>query len=87
MLKRPYGLGLGNIIGSDIFNVLGVLGLTGMIRAVEVEAAATASLAGLEVMVLVTVLFLRTGWRLSRKEGLLLITLTSAWMLDLASRA
>ena len=87
MLKRRYGLSLGNIIGSDIFNVLGVLRLTGMIRVVEVEAAATASLAGLEVMLLVTVLFARTGWRLSRKEGLLLITLTSAWMLDLVSRA
>ena len=56
-----YGLSLGNITGNDIFNILGLLGLTGMIRAVEVEAAATASLAGLCVMVLVTVLFLRTG--------------------------
>ena len=88
MLKGRYGLSLGNITGSDIFNVLGVLGLTGMIRAVEVKAAATASLAGLCVMVLVTVLFPRAGLTLSRKEGLLLITLVSArWMLDLVSRA
>jgi len=88
VLKGRYGLSLGNIIGSDIFNVLGVLGLTGMIRTVEVDAAATASLAGLCVMVLVTVLLLRTDWTLSRKEGLLLIALASArWMLDLASRA
>ena len=79
---------MGNIIGSDIFNVLGVLGPTGMIRAVEVEAAARASFAGLCVMALVTVLFPRTGWTLSRKEGLLLITLASArGMLDLVSRA
>jgi len=28
MLEGRYGLSLGNIIGSDIFNVLGVLGLT-----------------------------------------------------------
>ncbi len=88
VLRGRYGLSLGNITGSDIFNVLGVLGLTGMIRGVEVKAAATASLAGLCVMVLVTVPFLWTGWTLSRKEGLLLITLASArGMLDLVSRA
>ncbi len=87
-VKGRYGMSLGNIIGSDIFNVLGVLGLTGMIRAVEVESAATASLVGLCVMVLITVFFMRTGWRLSRREGFLLITLASArWILDLASRA
>lgn len=87
VLKGHYGISLGNIIGSDIFNVLGVLGLTGMIRVVEVEASAKLSLAALCVMVLMTVLFMRTGWRLSRREGLLLITLASArWMLDLVSR-
>jgi len=86
-LKGRHGLSLGNIIGSDIFNVLRVLGPTGMICGVEVEAAATASLAGLCVMVLVTVFFLRIGRTLSRKEGLLLITLASARrMLDLVSR-
>ena len=88
VVKGRYGISLGNIIGSDIFNVLGVLGLTGMIRTVEVEPAATASLAGLCVMVLITLLFMRTGWRLSRREGLLLIALASVrWILDLAWRA
>lgn len=72
VLKGRYGIGLETIFGSDIFNVLGVRGLTGMIRVVEVETSATTSLAGLCVMVLLTVLFMRTGWRLSRKEGLLL---------------
>lgn len=86
VMKGRYGLSLGNIIGSDIFNVLGVLGLTGLIRAVEVDASATVSLVGLCVMVLVTVLFMRTGWRLSRKEGFVLVALASArWFLDLTS--
>ena len=71
-----------------MFNVLGVLGLTGRSRTVEVEPAATASLAGRCVMVLITLLFMRTGWRLSRREGLLLIALASVrWILDLAWRA
>ena len=78
---------LGHIIGSDIFNVRGVLGLTGMTREVEVDAAATTSLAGLCVIILMTALFMRTGWRLSRREGVFLVTVASArWVLDLASR-
>jgi cation:H+ antiporter len=84
VLKGRYGLSLGNIIGSDIFNLLGVLGLTGMLRAVEVDASATGALAALAGMAVVALLFMRTGWTLSRKEGLALVAMAAArWFLDL----
>ena len=82
-VKRPPGLGLGNIIGSDIFNILGVLGLTGVLHSVDVAPAATGSLLALSLMVLLAILFMRTHWTLSRAEGFLLVALGLArWILD-----
>jgi cation:H+ antiporter len=76
------------VIGSDIFNLLGVLGLAGLLGGMQVDPAARASLAALSGMVFVTLLFMRTGWRLSRLEGLALILIgTARWGMDFASRA
>lgn len=77
----------GNVIGSDIFNVLGVLGLTGMIQPMGLAPEARASLLALTGMVVVVMLMMRSGWRVSRMEGLLLLVLAMLrWVLDFASR-
>jgi Ca2+/Na+ antiporter len=51
VLKGRYGISAGNIIGSDIFNLLGVLGLAGMLHPVEVDPMSRVSLAALSGMV------------------------------------
>ena len=71
--RGHHGLSLGNIIGSDIFNVLGVLGLTALVRPVPIGPEASGSILVLFGMVALTVVFMRTGWRLSRTEGLILL--------------
>ncbi|MCK5653212.1 MAG: sodium:calcium antiporter, partial [Gemmatimonadetes bacterium] len=74
---------LGNIIGSDIFNLLGVLGLAGILRGMQVDGAARASLGALSLMVVIVVIFMRSDWKLSRQEGFLLVTLALLrWGLD-----
>jgi cation:H+ antiporter len=88
VIKGKYAISAGNVIGSDIFNLLGVLGLAGLLGGMQVDPAARASLAALSGMVFVTLLFMRTGWRLSRLEGLALILIgTARWGMDFASRA
>ena len=88
VLKGKYAISAGNVIGSDIFNLLGVLGVAGLLGGMQVDPAARASLAALSGMVFVTLLFMRTGWRLSRLEGLALILIgTARWGMDFASRA
>jgi cation:H+ antiporter len=74
-VRGHYGLSLGNIIGSDIFNVLGVLGLTALIQPVPIGPEASGSLLALLGMVALTVVFMRTGWRLTQWEGAILIAL------------
>ena len=83
VLRKQYGLSLGNIIGSDIFNMLGVLGLAGILRGMQVDEAARASLAALSLMVVIVVILMRSDWQLSRQEGFLLVALALLrWGLD-----
>jgi cation:H+ antiporter len=79
-------LSLGNILGSDIFNVLGVLGLTAVLRPVRIGPEASGSILALVAMAALTVLFMRTGWRVSRWEGGLLIAAgVLRWVMDFQS--
>ncbi len=78
----------GNVIGSDLFNILGVLGVAGILQPMGLDVSARGSLIALSAMVLVVLFFFRTGWRVSRLEGLLLVLMgLLRWTLDFASRA
>lgn len=67
---------VGNIVGSNIFNILGILGITALIAPLPVPAEVIQRDAA--IMILAALLFLgmaRTGWRISRPEGVLLLGL------------
>jgi len=82
---RP-GMSLGNLIGSDLFNLMGVLGLAGIIRPLEVIEDSLYSIFMLVGMCMLVVFFMRTGWVIQRREGLVLILLgVIRWILDFIS--
>lgn len=88
VIKGRYALSAGAVIGSDIFNLLGVLGLAGMLRPVEIDVMARISLVALCGMVFLVLFFMRTGWRVSRLEGLALVAIAaSRWVHDFSARA
>ncbi len=84
VLRGRHGVSAGNLIGSDIFNLLGVLGLAAIIRPMTVDASAVSSIFVLVGMVILIVVFLmRTGWQISRWEGALLVTINLVrWIMD-----
>ncbi len=72
--RRQSDVAIGNVIGSNIFNLLGVLGFTAVIRPIAVPAEVAQI--DLWVMIIVTaalIAFSLSGWRLSRREGALLM--------------
>jgi len=87
VLRGRHGISAGNLIGSDIFNLLGVLGLAATIRPMAVDSSVYSSLWMLAGMVVLVVIFLmRTGWSLSRWEGALLVLINLIrWILDFRS--
>jgi len=74
-LRRHYGISVGNLIGSDIFNLFGVLGLASILRDLPVDIGARPNLIMLSIMVLIVLIFMRTGWKISRKEGIALVSM------------
>ena len=74
--KRHPEVALGNVVGSNIYNVLGILGITAVVHPLEVPAEIARFdiwvLAGVTALLLVQ---LRSGWRITRVEGALLLAL------------
>lgn len=79
-LRREGDIAVGNIVGSNIFNLLGVLGLAGAIAPIS---AAGVMPAGLWGTVLLAALSLPIMWRglvVNRAEGVLLVALYIAYL-------
>ena len=72
--RRRADVAFGNIVGSNIFNALGIAGVTALVEPIVVPP----EIARLDIWVmlaatLLLVLFATTGWRVSRREGALLL--------------
>ena len=78
----------GNLIGSDVVNVLGVLGLAAMLNTLNLAHAARIGVGTMFGAMCLLFIMMRTGWRLTRAEGALLVAIALArWGLDLAQRS
>ncbi len=73
VLKRKQGILFGNLLGSDVFNFAGVLGLACLSHPVSVTQDALLGLVMLTLSYCLLLVFMRTGWRLSRWEGAVII--------------
>lgn len=75
-LRRHGDVAFGNVVGSNIFNILGIAGITAAVSPIEIPA----EIAVLDIWVMLAtaillVLFAITNWRVSRLEGAIFLTL------------
>ena len=87
VIRKHGDVALGNVVGSNIYNLCGILGTTAVIHPIAVPA----EIARVDIWVLlgVTALLivqLRSGWRLSRIEAALLVALYAGYTTFLALR-
>ena len=83
--KEKHGMAIGNLIGSDLFNLLGVLGLAGIINPTNIQSDIHSSIVVLIIMVSMVLIMMRTNWQISRLQGTVLVTLNLVrWYLDFA---
>lgn len=75
--KGYSGLSVGGLLGSDLFNVFGALGIAGVVRPLAVAPTATRSTLWLLGTVLLVVALLWTGRQLTRAEGGVLVVLAA----------
>jgi len=71
---------LGNIIGSNIFNIMFILGVAGLISPLGIEGALVIDTGVLIVGSLAALVFVHTSKRLARREGLAMVLMYAAYM-------
>lgn len=71
----------GNVVGSNIFNVLGILGVSALLRPIPLPSGGGwRDIAVMVALSLVVWPFLRTGMRLGRREGAVLLALYGVYV-------
>ena len=77
IVKKKYNMAIGNLIGSDLFNMLGVIGVAGIVgKGIQIPEVAHISLLILIANLMVIVFFLRSSWKLVQLEGAVLILIS-----------
>lgn len=87
-IKRKFDLSVGNVVGSDIFNVLGIIGVSAVIAPLSLNpqnflfgfADNIVSVGMLVLTILLVLIFMRSGWKISRTEGVILLVISIARM-------
>lgn len=83
-LRRQGDIAIGNAVGSNIFNILGVFGITAVVTPLRLGAVAWFDLATMVALAVILNIFLYTHRRLNRVEGALLLAsfvLYTTWRL------
>lgn len=84
--KGENGLALGNVIGSNIFNILMVLGLSAAVSPIKVNSYAVIDATCLVVFSAITWFLCRSKERISRVEGFTMLGIYAAYLVYICIR-
>lgn len=74
-IKKEQDIAIGNVVGSNIFNILAILGVTPLITPLKAQGI---SCVDMILMLAVSILLypvMKSGMKISRKEGILLLAI------------
>jgi cation:H+ antiporter len=72
-LKGQGDIAVGNVVGSNLFNILGILGITALVRPLAQSGMSSVDLGVMLVLTVVLLPLMRSGFRVSRAEGGVLV--------------
>ena len=81
------GIAIGNVLGSNVFNILMIIGLTGLISPMSIQGITTVDLSMMVISMMMLWLFAFTKYRVERWEGAVLATVFAGYMVHLISAA
>lgn len=87
-IKKKFGLSVGNVIGSDIFNTFGIIGISSVIAPITHQAKGMIfgfadsifSVILLIATIILLLIFMRSGWKITRREGIIIFVIALARM-------
>lgn len=78
--KGNSGIAIGNVLGSNVFNILFILGGTGLITPMTIQGITTVDLSMMMISMILLWLFSYTKYTIQRWEGALLVALYAGYM-------
>lgn len=85
--KGSSGIAIGNILGSNVFNILGILGVTGLICPMQLQGITDTDLSMLVISMIMIWFFSFTKYIIERWEGLILSATFIGYIAYLISHA
>ncbi len=87
-MKKEMDISLGNLVGSNVFNILSVIGATAMVRPIVIEGGFVASGMVVDYLVMMAisalpVLMMKQDLTITRRKGLILLGCYAAYVLYL----
>ena len=73
-LRKQPDIAVGNIVGSNVFNILGILGVTAIVSPISALDISVVDLASMLLFAIILLPLARTGFILTRIEGVLLLS-------------
>ncbi len=84
LVKGNHGMSIGNLIGSDVFNLLGVLGVAAILKPLTINQSELYNILILVVALIILLIMMRTRWKLGKTEGIILLVIAIIrWSVDL----
>lgn len=81
--KGNSGIAIGNVLGSNVFNILAILGVTGVITPMHLQGITMSDLSMMVVSTLLVWLFSFTKYKIARWEGIVLTIVFIGYMVVL----
>lgn len=78
--KGNSGIAIGNVLGSNVFNILFIIGVTGLITPMTIQGITTVDLSMMIISMILLWLFSYTKYTIQRWEGALLVALYAGYM-------
>jgi len=79
-IKKEYDIAIGNIIGSNIFNILGIIGISSLVKPLSAIAISNIDLYAMLGVTLLLLPFFKTHYTLKRDEGFFMIALYGMYL-------
>ena len=73
--KGETGLAIGNVVGSNLFNLMFILGISSGIHPIDVNVASIVDFIFLVTITIITYIYARTSEKINKLEGILLIVI------------
>ncbi|ASF38919.1 sodium:proton exchanger [Halobacillus halophilus] len=85
-LKKESGIALGNVVGSNVFNILFVLGASAVVTPLPVNGKIFTDVLIMIALSLLLLLFSRTHYKIGKREGFILLTMYIVYLVFIILR-